>query len=234
MVLGSGDTPRYDVALKNKNRRKIISVLAQLGGEASFAQIEHASNIQGNTLVHNLAVLQRYNIINKPVKGKYSLRYKTPICYMFGPPNTYHVVYLGLLGRKEGRDIPETEVALKLLEKEGIMPKLVYVATTPQALQEWSELKPPYRWVTLYEDEIFDINSVKNRVRPQLENLIKDYVVILDCTSATKPATIALYELANQYLIPLIYVYEPIQRLTWLISKDELIQRIEIRISNTV
>jgi len=227
MDLGSGVTPRYDEALKNKNRRKIVSVLAELGGEASFAQIEDASDIHGNTLVHNLAVLQRYNIINKSVKGKYSLRYKTPICYVFAPPNTYHVVYLGLLGRKERRDTPETEVALKLLEKEGITPELAYVATTPQALEEWSKLKPPYRWITLYEDEISDINSVKNRVRPQLENLIKDYVVILDCTSATKPATIALYELANQYLIPLIYIYEPIKRLTWLISKDDLMRKIE-------
>jgi len=40
----------------------------------------------------------------------------------------------------------------------------------------------------------------REKVRPQLEGLLKDHVVVLDCTSATKPSTIAYYELAQTYM----------------------------------
>lgn len=133
---------------------------------------------------------------------------------------------IGLLGKRDKRTIPETKVALELLEKEGIIPKLVYVTTSLEALEEWKDLKLPYQWITAYEAQIADIDEVKKRVTPQLEILLKDYVVILDCTSATKPATIAYYELANQYLVPLVYIYEPVRSLKWLISKETLLRRI--------
>ncbi|MEM2094909.1 MAG: helix-turn-helix domain-containing protein [Candidatus Bathyarchaeia archaeon] len=217
----------YDKALEARNRRRIVKALAELGGEASFSQIERVSKVTGNTLVYNLEVLERrFCIIEKPVKGTYRLRFRTPLSYLFAPEGTYPTVYFGLLGRRDRRDVPETKVALDLLKEEKIIPQLVYVTTTLEALQEWKELKLPYQWITVYEADIADIDSVKNRVRPQLEILIKDHVVILDCTSATKPATIAYYELANQYLIPLIYIYEPIRSLKWLISRQNLLQRI--------
>jgi len=51
------------------------------------------------------------------------------------------------------------------------------------------------RWILCYEDEIINIDTIKDKVTPQLESLMKDFIVIIDCTSATKPATIAYYEL---------------------------------------
>jgi len=79
-----------------------------------------------------------------------------------------------------------------------------------------------HQWILCYEEEIIDIDAVKNKVSPQLESLLKNYVVIMDCTSATKPATIAYYELAQTYCIPLIYVYEETKKLKWLISKETI------------
>jgi DNA-binding transcriptional ArsR family regulator len=223
------EAPLYGEALKSEKRRRIVKALAELGGEASFSQIERASGVTGNTLVHNLNALQlKFRIIESPVKGTYRLRFKTPLGYIFAPQKAHPLVYLGLLGRRDRRDVPETKVALDLLKNEGIIPQLIYVTTSVEALQEWKELELPYHWITAYESEIADIDAIKNKVRQQLKILIKDHVVILDCTSATKPATIAYYELANQYLTPLIYIYEPTGVLKWLISRQDLIRRLGI------
>ena len=67
---------------------------------------------------------------------------------------------------------------------------------------------------------------MKRKVLPQLETLLRNYLVIMDCTSATKPATIAYYELAQTYLIPLIYTYEKTKELKWLISKETIEKRL--------
>jgi len=48
----------------------------------------------------------------------------------------------------------------------------------------------------------------------------------MDCTSATKPATIAYYELAQKLWIPLIYVYEETKQLKWLISKEDIQEKL--------
>jgi hypothetical protein len=44
----------------------------------------------------------------------------------------------------------------------------------------------------------------------------------MDLTSGPRPAGIAFYELATQYKVPLIYVYEPKKKLRWLISTERL------------
>lgn len=218
--------PLYAEALKSEKRLRIVKALAELGGEASFSQIERSSQVMGNTLVNHLNALDlRFHVIERPVKGTYRLRFKTPLSYIFAPEDSYPVVYLGLLGRRDRRNTSETEVALELLKRDGFVPELTYVTTSVEALEEWKELKLPYQWITAYEAQIADIDEVKKRVRPQLEILLKDYVVILDCTSATKPATIAYYELAQEYYTPLVYVYEPIKQLKWLISKDTILKR---------
>lgn len=88
--------------------------------------------------------------------------------------------------------------------------------------------RAPYQWILCYEEEIIDIDVVKNKVTPQLENLLKNHIVIMDCTSATKPATIAYYELARIYCVPLVYVYEETEKLKWLISKETIKRRFVI------
>jgi len=78
--------------------------------------------------------------------------------------------------------------------------------------------------------DYFSIFRYSAGVKPQLEGLLRDYVVILDCTSATKPATIAYYELAQTYLTPLIYVYEETGQLKWLVDREGLESQLGLNI----
>jgi len=217
--------PNYEEALKIENSRKIVQALAAKGGISTFSEIETVSGVKANLLAHHLNRLQSLNVIEREVKGTYRLTYKTPLCLIFDKAAKMAIAYFGLLGKRESRLKPETSVALELLRQESVNSKLTYVVTSPEALDEWKELKLPYQWILCYEEEIIDIDAVKNKVTPLLESLLKNNVVIMDCTSATKPATIAYYELAQTYCIPLIYVYEETKKLKWLISKETIKRR---------
>ena len=222
------EMPNYQEAVSTANGRKILEALAIHGGTAAFSQIEKTSGVKGSVLTHHLNKLQRLKIIEKEVKGTYRLAYKTPLCFIYASRTKIPIAYLGLLGRKNSREEPEPQVAIELLKREKLHPSLAYVVTSPEALNEWKTLKPPYQWILCYEDEIINIDAVKNKVLPQLTSLLKEYIVIMDCTSATKPATIAYYELAQTYQIPLIYVYEETKELKWLISKETIKEKLNL------
>ncbi|MBS7631450.1 hypothetical protein KEJ47_07755 [Candidatus Bathyarchaeota archaeon] len=221
----------YREALSNENSRRVAQALAEAGGTASFSQIEKTSGVEGSVLLHHLNKLQTLSIVESPAKGTYRLRYKTPLCFLY-EAKSVEVAYLGLLGHRKEREKPETEVALRLLRSQGLEPKLIYVVTSPEALGEWKTLRPPYQWILCYEEEIIDIDSIREKVRPPLEGLLKEHSVILDCTSATKPATIAYYELAQTYLTPLIYVYEETGRMKWIQSRGDIAERLGIGIGS--
>jgi len=220
--------PRYADAIRNENSRKIVQALGECGGVANFSEIGKHSGVKDSVLAYHLDRLRSLNVVESEVKGTYRLTYKTPLCYIFQKDAKIPIAYLGLLGHRESRPEPETKVALTLLKKERIRPEFVYVVTSPEAMDEWKELKLPYQWILCYEEEIIDIDAVKNKVMPQLESLLRNYIVILDCTSATKPATIAYYEIAQIYCTPLVYVYEETNELKWLISKEKIKRRYRI------
>jgi hypothetical protein len=152
------------------------------------------------------------------------------LCYAFESKPRIPWAYLGLLGRKERLQDPEPKIAIDLLKREKITPKLSYVATSPEALSDWKHLRLPYEWILCYEDEMIDIDAVRNKVQPQLEALLRDYLVVMDCTSSTKPATIAFYELAQAYLVPLVYVQEATRSLKWLISKNDILKEVGLTV----
>ncbi len=212
-----------------ENSRKVAEAIAKNGGVAIFSQIQATSGVKGSVLNHHLNRLQRLKIVEKEVKGTYRLTYKTPLCFIFPTKTRTPIAYFGLMGKRENRKQPEPEIAIELLKKEKLKPDLIYVATSPEALNEWKDLKLPYQWILCYEEEIIDIESVKQKIQPQLISLLKEYIVIMDCTSATKPATIAYYELAQTYYAPLIYIYEETKKMKWLISRDTIIKRLNIQ-----
>jgi hypothetical protein len=116
------------------------------------------------------------------------------------------------LGVKDKREISETETAVKILGSLGLRFERIVVITTPEAVGSWSgAISPELRieWHTLSKDELNKIEKVEERVKPKLAELMEKYVLIMDCTSGTRPAGIAYYKLATRYKIPLIYVYEP-------------------------
>ncbi|MEM2394630.1 MAG: hypothetical protein QXG11_07430 [Candidatus Bathyarchaeia archaeon] len=224
----SEEMPNYPLAFSVKNSRKVAEAIAKNGGVATFSQIQATSGVKGSVLNHHLNRLQRLKVVEKEVKGTYRLTYKTPLCFIFPAKTKIPIAYVGLMGKRETRKEPEPEIAIELLKKEKLKPDLIYVATSPEALNEWKDLKLPYQWILCYEEEIIDIESVKQKIQPQLISLLREYIVVMDCTSATKPATIAYYELAQTYCAPLIYIYEETKKMKWLISRDTIIKQLNI------
>lgn len=223
--------PDYTAAVSIGNSKKILEAISKKGGLATFSEIQAESGVKGSILNHHLNRLQKLEVIQREVKGTYKLTFKTPLCLIFNPKHKIPIAYFGLLGRKESRTEPETQVALNLLEKESLKSDLIYVVTSPDALDDWKTLKLPYQWILCYEDEIIKVEVVKQKVIPQLHSLLRDYIVIMDCTSATKPATIAYYELAQKLWIPLIYVYEETKELKWLISRETIKTKLNLTIT---
>jgi hypothetical protein len=216
------DMPKYPIAVSVENSSRILEALANAGGVATFSEIEATSDVIGSVLTHHLNRLQKFNVIQRETKGTYRLRFKTPFCFLFETKQKVPISYLGLLGQRESRTEPEPQVALGLLEKEHLKPDLVYVVTSPEALNDWKDLKLPYHWILCYDEEIINVDLVKTKITPQLLNLLENSIVVMDCTSATKPATIAYYELAQTYYIPLVYIYEETKQMKWLLSKETI------------
>jgi DNA-binding transcriptional ArsR family regulator len=221
--------PDYAAAVAIENSVRILESISRKGGIANFSEIQADSGVKGSILNHHLNRLQRLKVITREVKGTYRLTFKTPLCLIFDSKQKIPIAYFGLLGRRETRKDPEPSVAIELLEKENLKPDLTYVVTSPEALNNWKQLKLPYQWILCYEDEIINVDAIEEKVSPQLLSLLRDYIVIMDCTSATKPATIAYYELAQKLWIPLIYIYEETKQLKWLISHETIKSKLGIK-----
>jgi hypothetical protein len=216
--------------LKRTRRRYVKEVLGLLlkhGKGFSFSELLKSLRIppeKKSSLYNNLMVLQKLNFIGRVKRGPIQLKFKTPLCFVADTPNVPYA-YLGLLGTRDGRRISETETAVKALGGLRISFKKVVVVTTQKAIGSWSGAIDPslnIEWHTLSEDELNRVERVEERVKPKVAELMKEYVLIMDCTSGPRPAGIAFYRLASKYKIPLIYVYEPQGELIWLISKRDL------------
>jgi hypothetical protein len=225
-MIKTGSDPKhlYYEAFKSLKGRKVVQAIATAGGISSFSEIETSSGVNGSTLVYHLNRLIMYSIVSSPSKGSYELVYRTPFCLL--DDNIREASYFGLLGRRAGRGEPEPEVACALLSTEGMKMDSMHVVTSPDALTEWSSDKLPYQWLLCYEDEIIDIEKVVKKVEGPLLELMRKGLVVLDCTSATKPASLAFYYLAQKYLVPLVYVYEEKRELRWLLSRGDIAEQL--------
>ncbi len=215
----------YKSALGRKNLRTVLHELAVAGGDVRFSELCRSTGISKSSLDYNLTVLARKGIIARE-KGLIRFNYRTPLCYVFDSPKTPYA-YLGLLGERGGRSESETETAVKLLGKEGFSFSKVIVVTTHSGASEWEGVAPSnVTWYLLKDEEISRVETIESKVEGILPELVRDYVLLMDCTSATKPATIAYYKLATAYKIPLVYVYERRKELTWIISKEDLLKEL--------
>src|SRR5689334_11685600 len=124
--------PQYDRAIQQSSRRKIVKCIAEAGGAAKFSTISRQTGVKDNNLLHHLDVLIQYGIVEQVANGPYALKYKTPLCFIFGDkPEKENISYIGLLGERNERKEPETNVALQLLRKySGIDPGIAYVVTS--------------------------------------------------------------------------------------------------------
>jgi hypothetical protein len=233
--------PDYDEAMRQPRKRAIVMAIAEEGGTSRFSTIARITGVRDNVLVHHLNGLRELGIIESALRaesgggggGPYSLTYKTPLCFIFSHKQRdldQPLVYMGLLGKRNGRKESETTVALHLLKKNnGMEFTSTCIITSVESAQQWSNTEESRdEWILLSEKHVSDIDSVKKKVESILTRLIKQNMVIMDCTSLTKPATIAMYELAQKYLVPLVYVYEPQRKLKWLISRETLLRRFRV------
>ncbi|MEM1659265.1 MAG: winged helix-turn-helix domain-containing protein [Candidatus Jordarchaeales archaeon] len=209
----------YNLLLRRK-ARAILKALALSGGEANFSQVARETGIPRSTLEYNLRLLEKGGLVVRVGRGFIKLAVKTPLFYLFDAPCEY--AYFGLLGERGERKEAETDTAVKLLEMEGVKPSKVVVVTTYRAASDWEKASVRAEWVLLSDQEITNVDSVEERVRGKLEELMRDYKVVMDCTAATKPATIAFYKMATALKVPLVYVYEKQKKLIWIISPDDL------------
>ncbi|MHA1838383.1 MAG: hypothetical protein ACTSYO_00265 [Candidatus Ranarchaeia archaeon] len=221
----------YREALSPKNSKKIVKILVELGGETNYKQIQENCDIPGATIIYHLNRLMSFGVIENPLKGVYRIKYKSPLSYI-SDESSSNYTYFGLLGRKEERQNPEPNQAIELLKREDICVETSYVVTTLEALNEWKQSQLSFNWILCYSEEIRDINKVYNKVKPILELQMRISLVVLDCTSATKPATLAYYKLAQEYLLPLIYLNEEKQELIWLNSKEDIKNKLFIDLTS--
>jgi len=222
------DWIRWREYLRPTKTKEVFKAIAKKGGVASFSEIRDLTGLDGSVLVHHLDRLISSGLLRRVIKGAYELTYKGIMTYLCG--GTANFAYIGLLGIKREEDQEaEPKVAIELLSKEGISPKICYICTSRQGVESWPEgtgIEVPFAWILVEGEEIIDVDAVKEKVRPYLESLLPEHAIVLDCTSATKPATIAYYELAQEYPVLLIYVYEASRKLKWLISKEDIARKL--------
>ncbi|MEM3587475.1 MAG: helix-turn-helix domain-containing protein [Candidatus Jordarchaeaceae archaeon] len=211
----------YRSLLEKRHRRSILEGLARAGGTARFNELSRSTRIPKSTLKYNLTVLEKRGII-KHERGLIKLQYMTPLSFLFDSQKTPYA-YLGLLGERSERGESETETATSLLEQRGFKFKKIVVATTHRAVAEWENIAHlNIEWCLLSDEEISLVSMVEEKLLPRLTELLKNYKVIMDCTSATKPATIAYYRLAAKFKVPLVYIYEKRRELVWIVSVEDL------------
>jgi len=209
--------------------KKIIKYMGETCDKVFFSDLTHEFNLDSPYLSYKLKKLINLGLVKKIKKGVYELRYKTPLCFLFDKKNVN--TYIGMLGLKNERTDPEPKVAIDLLEREGIKIKHVFIFATKETVNDWESFlaKSNFKLEIVEMDDIKRIENMENKVRRLLEDLMHEKVVILDCTSLTKMATIAFYKTAQKFYAPLIYIYEQTEELIWIQGRDEIMDQINLK-----
>ena len=229
--------------------------LSEKGG-GTYTRQSNVLDVRLKRLIEQGIIVPVRTKAETPTKSRTSLivlKYKTPFCWLFGKEVKF--AYLGLLGdeRPPGRELVVKTALEQLPRESGKIGELLresgkigeriaecWVVTTESGYNAWrdeleklrdeleklskAELKIYYYLCP--EEKVDDLDEIKNHIDGILHHLLKEYVVIMDCTGLTKPATLALYELAENYCAPLIYIYEGQRKLYWCISEELLMKRI--------
>ena len=213
--------------LRGKYTWPVLKILAEECGIVRFNDIRVLSGFDSSIISHALNSLVKIGLVEKLGKGNYTVKFKTPLCFIYSNKEQFEVKLISLLGLKEDREEPEPIVARSLLEAQGYSIREVIVITTERAINEWGGLLGDFSVKIIDSRDATNIQRVENFVARVINNYLHKEVIILDLTSLTKPATIAIYNLAVKNLIPLIYVYEQTRQLHWIQGRNLLKKRIE-------
>jgi len=238
--MSESSLPNYDALLHPKGPRsrplakKILGLLLK-DGKTFHGLFEEKTlkllKAPKSTVNSNVSLLERYNFIERVGRGSIRLKYRTPLCFIadtLGIP----FAYLGLLGERK-YSVSETQTAIELLKSDpnvGVKPEKVVVVTSQKMVGQWEGgISPDVKvdeWKTLSENELTNINEVERSIKSKIIELMRDYILIMDLTSGPRPAGIAFHKLAVRFKVPLIYVYLPKNKLSWVISKENLREEI--------
>jgi len=227
-ALGKEYTMSYSDNFNKGSRREVLLALALLGGEARFNVITQlVSRKAKSTIDYNLKVLEHGGLITRSHGGLIRIRFKTPLCLLVECEEVDYA-YFGLLGERNKREESETETALSLLrDTRNVSPRKIVVLTTHKAVAGWESLPNlGVEWILVSDEDISDVGRVFEKADSKARELVAEYRLIMDCTSGTKPATIAFYKLALKYYAPLVYVYEQSRKLSWIITTKNLQQQV--------
>ncbi len=186
-----------------------------------FTDIKKKTGMDDSLVDYYLKRLQELRIIGKTPWGTYYLIEKIPFCYLCS--RIREIIYVGLLGQKHYHTEPEPITAIRLLKKEGYKINDVIVITTRTAISTWGTVNEDILSIITVEDkDILSIEKMTNIIFNIVDKQSRKTAIILDCTSLTKPATIAMYNISTKYLIPLIYIYEQTKQLHWILRPEDI------------
>lgn len=199
---------------------QILMYAARECGPIRFSDLQLLFELDSSGLTYKLKKLEKLGLIKKLGKGSYVVRYKTPLCFI---RDVKHAdMYIGMLGLRNGRDTPEPEIALQLLKQQGINIGEAHIFATGNTVEEWKGKLGKYAVYILNMEELKRIEKMEKRLEDLYIKHMHNKVIILDCTSLTKTATIAFYKIATKYYTPLIYIYEHTKELIWLQSQETI------------
>ncbi|MGQ4891697.1 MAG: hypothetical protein ACP6IP_04315 [Candidatus Njordarchaeia archaeon] len=204
---------------------KILMYAADNCNKVSFGDLQTLTEIDSSSLSYKLKKLEKLGLIEKLGKGSYILRYKTPLCFLANVKNAN--MYLGMLGLKESRSEPEPDAAINLLKQYGISIKEAHILATKRTVEDWSQTLSNYTMHLLTDEELLRIEKMEKRLEKIYTKYMHNKVMILDCTSLTKTATIAFYRIATKYYAPLIYIYEQTKELIWLQDQNTIKEKLK-------
>lgn len=220
--------------------RKILKEIVRRGGVMRFSELKDSLKISDGALNYNLEKLIYQGFIEKVRdSGVYRLKNMTPWLFFSNDRNALaeSFVYVGLLGKaREEIEEPVYRVAINLISRTpditmnprewglGIKPRYIYIVTSESGKSSWEGLGDVDNWILLPEEDLWNIDKVKERLLKTLEFLMRDHAVLLDTTGDGKPPALAFYEIANERFVPTIYVHRTSTRkiLRWLISPSDI------------
>ncbi|MHA1609130.1 MAG: MarR family transcriptional regulator [Candidatus Njordarchaeales archaeon] len=198
-----------------KNAIRVLIALAKLG-QCHFTGLARVTGLSNQALNYSLKRLIKLGYVTRVMEGIYALSRVSPICFLSSDVN--NVFYIGGLGLRNNRDTPEPIVAKELLEKNGVKVADLLVFTTADALKSWEDYAMKFKLRKLDKNALKDINVMREELKEEVTKAMEKAPVVLDCTSLNKVFTIAMYQLAQEQKLPLIYVYEDTKELIWLRS----------------
>jgi predicted DNA-binding transcriptional regulator len=227
-----------------RNATKILAYIVRGGGSMRYSEIKRGLGMADGTLTHNIDRLIAEGLLEKVGDtGLYRLPSKTPWLFFSEDKEELKksLVYVGLLGKtRDEVEEPVYRTAVSLLSREpnpsmnprswglGVKPRYVYIITSEDAKSSWAGLQDVDGWILLSEEDLWDIDKVKERLKKTIEPLMRDHAIVLDSTGDGKPPALAFYEVANENLIPLIYIHRTpqVRKLRWLISPEDILKRL--------